>query len=48
VPGEVAADGLAEVETILAAMRCDDPSVRAVASMSLSREAWEYDAASPA
>ena len=36
VPGEAAADGLAEVESILAAMRRDDPSVQAVASMSLA------------
>jgi acetylornithine deacetylase/succinyl-diaminopimelate desuccinylase-like protein len=48
VPGEAAADGLAEVETILAGMRRDDPSVQAAAAMSLSREAWEHDAASPA
>jgi acetylornithine deacetylase len=48
VPGEAAEDGLAEVDGILAAMRCDDPSVRAVASISLSRAAWEYNPASPA
>ncbi len=48
VPGEAAADGLAEVESILADMRRDDPSVRAVASMTLAREAWEYHPASPA
>jgi len=48
VPGEAAADGLAEVEDILAAMRRDDPSVQAVASMSLAREAWEYNPASMA
>jgi acetylornithine deacetylase len=48
VPGEAAADGLAEVESILAGMRRDDPSVQATAVTSLSREAWEYNPASPA
>ncbi len=47
VPGEAAADGLAEVESILAGMHRDDPSVQASASMSLAREAWEYNPASP-
>lgn len=48
VPGEAAADGLADIDSILAAMRRDDPSVQAVATMSLSREAWEYNPDSPA
>jgi len=48
VPGEAAADGLAEVDTILAELRRDDPAVRAAASMSLAREAWEYNPESPA
>jgi acetylornithine deacetylase len=47
-PGEAAADALAEVEGILAAMRQDDPTVRAVASLSLCREAWQHDEGSPA
>ena len=48
VPGEAAADALAEVETILDAMRQADPTVRAAASLVLSREAWEFDPASAA
>ena len=48
VPGEAAAGTLAEVETILDAMRRADPSVRAAASLVLSREAWEFDPASAA
>ena len=47
-PGEAAAGTLAEVETILDAMRRADPSVRAAASLVLSREAWEFDPASAA
>lgn len=39
VPGEAAAGTLAEVETILDAMRQADPTVRAAASLVLSREA---------
>jgi acetylornithine deacetylase/succinyl-diaminopimelate desuccinylase-like protein len=48
VPGEAAADGLAEIESILAGLRRDDPSVQAVAEISLAREAWEYNPDSPA
>ena len=47
-PGEAAADALAEVETILNAMRQADPTVRAAASLVLSREAWEFNPASAA
>jgi acetylornithine deacetylase len=45
VPGETAAGTLAEVETILEAMRQADPTVRAAASLVLWREAWEFDPA---
>jgi acetylornithine deacetylase len=48
VPGEASADGLAEVEAILSAMRGGDPSVQAEASLLLSREAWEFDPGSAA
>ena len=48
VPGEAAAGTLAEVETILDAMRQADPTVRAAASLVLSREAWEFNPASAA
>ena len=48
VPGEAAAGALTEVEAILEALRRADPSVRAEASLALSREAWEYNPASPA
>jgi acetylornithine deacetylase len=48
VPGEAAAGTLAEVETILEAMRRADPTVHADASLVLSREAWEFDPASAA
>lgn len=43
VPGEPAAVGLVEVEQILKAMRGDDPSVEARASLVLAREPWEHD-----
>ena len=48
VPGETAVDALAEARTILDAMRRADPTVRAAASLVLSREAWEFDPASAA
>jgi acetylornithine deacetylase len=48
VPGEASADGLAEVEAVLSAMRGGDPSVQAEASLLLSREAWEFDPGSAA
>ncbi len=48
VPGEAAAGALAEVESILSALRAGDPSVQAEASLMLSREAWEFDPAAPA
>ena len=48
VPGEAAAGTLAEVETILDAMRQADQTVRAAASLVLSREAWEFNPASAA
>ena len=48
MPGEAAAGTLAEVETILDAMRQADPTVRAAASLVLSREAWEFNPASAA
>jgi acetylornithine deacetylase len=48
VPGEAAAGALAEVESILSAMRAGDPSVQADASLVLSREAWEFDPSSAA
>lgn len=43
VPGERAADCLDEVGSILGEMRRSDPSVQTSVSVSLSREAWEFD-----
>jgi acetylornithine deacetylase len=48
VPGEPAAVGLVEVEQILDALRRDDPSVEARASLALAREPWQHDGSSPA
>lgn len=48
LPGEPAGIGLVEVEQILAAMRRDDPTVQARASLVLAREPWQHDPAAPA
>jgi acetylornithine deacetylase len=48
LPGEGAAATLAEIESVLAAMRRDDPGVRATASVRLTRPGWQHDRASAA
>ncbi len=48
VPGESAGDALAEVEHLLVALRAADPSVDALALLTLAREAWEHDPGAPA
>lgn len=43
VPGEPVDSGLAEVQGLLDEMKREDPSVQAVASVSLRRDAWQFD-----
>lgn len=44
VPGEPLDSGIAEVQRMLAAMKLNDPSVNATASVVLCRDAWQFDA----
>lgn len=48
VPGESAADALAEVDAIVAALRADDPSLTATTRLVIAREAWRVDEHGPA
>lgn len=48
LPGETSADALAEVEAVLAALRAADPTVDAVATLRVAREAWEQDSGATA
>ncbi len=43
VPGESLDSGRADVQRILDAMKLQDPAVNATASLSLCRDAWQYD-----
>lgn len=48
VPGESAADALAEVEALVSDLRAADPGISADASLTMAREAWRVDAHGPA
>lgn len=47
VPGEPTGQGLLDVERLLGRLRQEDSSLDAVATLVLTRGAWEYDASSP-